>query len=254
MKRLRISSLMDEYTDMEFFPTGGSAVRSEAVKDRVLVNVKAPARVKKKQMPRKKKILLAAALAAVLVMLVGAGFPYIQHQLVHGKLSFEQTANSRTTSFEHDGVIVECEDGRLIFNRDGSQRVDITDLVSEETPYIYDGSDPDAGMIYYIIMGGTPEAYGWLEWIQVPYPFDDSNSDVSYAVDFDENGNPVMITYDFEVFDQEDISRNAGGMGYGSVHLEEDFLQLPWLLAAMDELGIPTIVVPPESITTIYTP
>lgn len=254
MKRLRISSLMDEYTDTEVFPTGGSAVDSGAVKERVLANIKAPARAKKKQMPRKKKMLLAAALTAVLVMLVGAGFPYIQHQLIHGKLSFEQTANGRTISFEHDGAIVEYEDGRLIFNQDDGGRIDITDLVSEETPYIYDGSDPDTGMIYYIIMGGTPKAYGWLEWIQVPYPFDDSNSDVSYAIDFDENGNPVQITYDFEVLDQEDTNRNAGGMGSGSIHLEEDFLQLPWLLAAVEELDIPTIVVPPESITTIYTP
>ena len=230
MKRLRISKLMDEYTDTEFFPTGGSAIDPEVVKARVLANVKTAA--KKKPMPRKKKVLLAAALAASLVLLVGAGYPYFQHRLVGGALSFEQKSNERMTSLVHYNSVVEPEDGRLFFNRDDGQRIDITDLVSMETPYIYDGSDPDTGMIYYTVMGGTPEAYGWLEWIQVPYPFDDSNLGGAYALDFDENGNPVMIIYDFEFND------GIVGMGNGGVSLDEIYPPL-WLLSAVDKLGIP---------------
>ena len=47
MKRLRISGLMDEYTDTEFFPTGGSVVDPEVIKERVLAQA-APA---KRRMP-----------------------------------------------------------------------------------------------------------------------------------------------------------------------------------------------------------
>ena len=237
MKRIRISKLMDEYTDKEFFPTGGSVVSTEAVKARVLAQVKASTPAKQKQMPRKKKVLLAAALAAAL-LLAGAGYPLIQHRLVGGELRFEQRPNERTASLIHYNNVVESEDGRLFFDRDDGQRIDITDLVSEDTPYIYDCSDPDTGMIYYIVMGGTPEAYGWLEWIQVPYPFDDSNSDGYYALDFDRNGNPVTIIYDFEFSSLEDNNYGVSGMGYSGVCLD-DFTPPSWLLAAVEELGIP---------------
>ena len=96
MKRLEISKLMDEYTDTEFFPTGGSVADPTAVKSRVLSYMKAPAQ--KKQILRKKKVLLTAALAAVMVLLVGAGFPYIQHQLVGGTLTYEETGDGRITA------------------------------------------------------------------------------------------------------------------------------------------------------------
>ena len=239
MKRLRISKLMDEYTDTEFFPAGGSAVNSEAIKDRVLAQAKAKAPTRRKQkMPRKKKILLAAALAAALVLLMGAGYPFFQHRLVGGTLSFEQTGDGRVTALVHNTPVVKNEDGRLIFTQDDCQRVDITDLISDETPYIYDGSDPDAGKIYYIVMGGTPEAYGWLEWIQVPYPFDDSNSEGHYDMDLDENGNPVTIIYDFELTGPESGSYGITGMGYGGVCLD-DFTPPQWLLAGIEELDIP---------------
>lgn len=241
MKRLTISKLMDEYTDTEFFPTGGSTANPEAVKGWVLANAK-PAK-QKKQMPRRKKVLLAAALAAVMVVLAGAGFPYIQHRLVGGTLSFQQNADgSRITAFVHNSEVVKYEDGRLIFTQDDGQRIDITDLVGEETPYIYDGSDPDTGMAYYIIMGGTPESFGWFEWIQTPYLFDDG------AVDFDENGNPVSITSGFVLTNPENNQRSVGG--FGGVYWD-DAMDHPWLLAGMEQLGI-TFDEPPETNGTSY--
>ena len=238
MKRLRISSLMDEYTDTEFLPEGGSAVNWEAVKDRVLAQAKAKAPTRRKQkMPRKKKILLAAALAAAMVLLMAAGYPYIQHSIAGGMLSFEQTGDSRITTFVQSEV-VKYEEGRLIFYRNDDQHIDITDLVSEETPYIYDGSDPDTELTYYIIMGGTPESYGWFEWIQVPYPFDDD-----LALNFDESGNPVQILYDFVLMDSS-VNDGRSVFGSGSVYLD-DSMNLPWLLAGAEQLGI-TFVERPE--------
>lgn len=239
MKRLRISSLMDEYTDTEFFPEGGSAVSSEAVKDRVLAGVNI--RMRKKQMPRKKKILLTAALAAAMVLLMGAGYPFFQHLLVNGELSFRQTADGRITSFVEYGPVIEEEDGRLFFAPKDGQRIDITDLVSEETPYIYDGGDPDTELTYYIIMGGTPECYGWLTWIRTPNPFDDGD-----APAVDEDG--FYTAYDCSINNESGLM-GYGGMGIGALEWN-DSMDHPWLLAGAEQLGI-TFVEPPEDVHRI---
>ena len=239
MKRLKISSLMDEYTDTEFFPAEGSAVSPERVKGLVLAQATAAAPIRRKQkMPRKKKLLLAAALAAAMVLLMAAGYPYIKHSFADGKLTFEQTGDGRITTFEQI-VVVRYEEGRLIFTRDDGQHMDITDLVSEETPYIYDGSDPDTGLTYYVIIGGTPVCFGWFEWIQVPYPFDDD-----LAINFDESGNPVQILYDFVLIDRPTDNDGHSVFGAGNVKLDES-MNLPWLLAGAEQLGI-TFVEPSE--------
>ena len=103
-------------------------------------------------------MFLAAGLAAALV-LVGAGFPSMIYQLVNSTLTFEQSPDSTSVTYEHNVSSIEAEDGRLFFVLDG-ERTDITDLINEDTPYIYDGSDPETGLTYYLIMGGTPENYG----------------------------------------------------------------------------------------------
>ena len=244
MKRLEISRLMDEYTDTEFFPEGGSAADADAVKARVLAQA-APAQ--KAPMPRKKKALLAAALAAALVVLIGAGFPYIQYRLVDGLLSFEQTSNGWATSFSPNLHAVKLEDGRLYFNQGDGQRVDITDLMNEETPYIYDGSDPDDGMKYYIIMGGTPESYGFLEWVQTPYPFDD------VCFNFDEDGKPVSVVYYYSLYTPGlDGPENCQcAYGFETGFSLDGPMNPPWLLAGLKQLGIPYWV-PSEDEENVY--
>lgn len=229
MKRLRISRLMDEYTDTEFFPTGGSVVSPEAVKDRVLAQAMAKAPTRRKQkMPRKKKILLAVALAAALVLLMGAGYPFFQRQLVNGSLSFWQDEQGKHISYEQRDDIIEEEDGRLYFAPEDGQRLDITGLVSEETPYIYDGSDPDTGLTYYIIMGGTPECYGWLTWIRTPNP---------YGVEDD----GFTTAHHYYLMDHT-IGGQTGHMGLESLGLRivewNDKMDHPWLLAGAERLGI----------------
>lgn len=239
MKRLRISELMDEYTDDEFFPSGGSVSSPEAIKGRVLATAKVPA--DKKRMPRRKKLLLSAALAAMMALLLGAGLPFIQHQLVSGELFFQQNADgSKITGLVHYGPpLVELEDGRLFFNQDEGLRVDVTDLISDEAPYIFDGSDPDSGKTYYIIAGGTPEYYGYLEWIVAPNPFDYGDYPQPSAA-FDENGPRLTTSYAFT-----GVSRENGEIHYGSLSSDdgtvqvEDEMYQPWLLAGMAQIGIP---------------
>ena len=232
MKRLRISRLMDEYTDTEFFPAGGSAVSSERVKARVLAQAMAASPTRRKQkMPRKKKLLLASALAAAMVLLMAAGYPLFQRQLVNGSLSFGQNEEGRFVSFEAHGTIMEAEGGRLYYTPEDGERVDITDLVSEETPYIYDGSDPDTGLEYYIIMGGTPECYGWFTWVRMPNPFD-SRGD---APGVNKDGSYTACHFR--------ISSGSGHMGLGSpggLNIAEwrDDMDHPWLLAGSEQLCI----------------
>ena len=228
MKRLKISSLMDEYTDTEFFPTGGSVADSEAVKERVLAQVNVSASAKKKQTPRKKKVLLAAALAAAMVLLMGAGYPFFQRQLVKGSLTFGQEAAGRYVSYVESCTIVQEENGRLFFASEDGQRVDITDLVSEETPYIYDGSDPDTGLTYYIIMGGTPECYGWLTWISMPNPMYEPKA---YQ-------RKMTTAYHYYISDIW-IGCQTGQMGLDVDAVEwKSNMGHPWLLAGAERLGI----------------
>lgn len=256
MKRLEISKLMDEYTDTEFFPTGGSVADPTAVKSRVLSYMKAPAQ--KKQILRKKKVLLTAALAAVMVLLVGAGFPYIQHQLVGGTLTYEETGDGRITALVHYGPVMYLENERIFFNQDDGQSVDITDLINEETPYIHDGSNPETGMTYYIILGGTPEHYGWFEWITVPDPFTPDENIASIA---DENG--LIYNYDCEftaVNDGVPYQVRAGGFSnpdwqmFSDFNEEHNIFNIPdfqWLRTAADQLEIPFIDTTGEIMTTI---
>ena len=237
MKHLKISRLMDEYQDNEFFPEEGDIADAQAVRERVLAHANPASQ--KRHGPKRKKLFLAAALAAVMVMLMGAGLPYFQYHLLGGTMTFEKTADGKTISFSYSSEIVKCEDGRLIFTQADGQCVDITDLVSEETPYLYNSIDPDEGTITYVIIGGTPECFGWFYWIQTPYPLDDG-----LAVNFDENGNPVKTMYSFHLINYlEDFQRGCAG---GDTVFLKEYMKRPWLLAGIEQLGIATENPPDE--------
>ena len=257
MKRLTISSLMDEYQDNEFFPQGGNAADPEAVKRRVLASAKAPAK-REKRMPAKRKALLAGALAAAMVVLVGAGFPQKVYQLATGTLSFTEDAISRTISYESHVSPIELEDGRLYFVLDG-QRTDVTDLIDENTPYIYDAGDPEQDMVYYLILGGTPEHYGAFQWITVPNPF--TSDEERFASIADDNG--IVYEYAFDIVttqNSEPYRVGVLGTGHPDWRMFSDFRDgagvnlsdFQWLCAAAEELKIPFIDSTGETVTTIH--
>lgn len=56
----------------------------------------------------------------------------------------------------------EVIDGRLIFTADG-QHIDITGIISEQSPYIYETVNPGTELPDIFIVGGTPENFGWIE-------------------------------------------------------------------------------------------
>ena len=65
-----------------------------------------------------------------------------------------------------DPTIISLENSRLWFVADG-QRIDVTSQVNENTPYVWTQWEKDGGL-HYIIVGGTPEDYGWFEGIELP--------------------------------------------------------------------------------------
>lgn len=248
MKRLEISRLMDEYTDNEFFPQGGETADTQAVKDRVLAKA-APA--KKRRRPLK-MALLAAALAVAAVLCIAAGLPGIVYQLANGTLTYEQTSTSKTATLI-SGPLMSREDGR-VFSLLNGEHVDITDLIDQNTPYINDCSDPDTGMTYYVIMGGTPEHYGWFQWVVTPDPY--TYEEGSPMHEGTEEG--IFSTYAYSSY-QWEISDGGepyttGRLGNGRFSWDDnDARNLPpWLFAAMEELDIPHEYIPQENITTIY--
>ena len=250
MKRLEISRLMDEYVDGEFFPEGGSSTDVEAVKARVLANA-APAG--KRRMPPLKAALLAAALALVGVLCIAAGLPGLVYQLANGTLTFTQTSNSKIATVFSD-VIMNLEDNR-VFSLLNGEHVDITDRISQDTPYITDCSDPETGLTHYIIMGGTPEHYGWFEWIVTPDPFTYEEGSAMH----EGAGEGIFSTYVYHSYRWKlsedgtwEADRTGDLVGSGRFTWSDGTDLPPWLFAAIEELDIPREYIPPQDITTIH--
>lgn len=164
MKRFMISELMDEYVDQEVFPQGGESVDTGAVKARVLAKA-APA--KKRRMPRWKTALIAAALAVGCALCIAAGLPAKVFQLASGgTASYQQVTEHYAVVTQRGEEPLKMEDGRLWLVVNGEQ-TDITDQIDENTPYIYDNADSETGRWDYLVVGGTPENYGWIEFHQL---------------------------------------------------------------------------------------
>lgn len=147
---------MDESLRRVFDQTRPSPEQKEAMLDRLLE----PER-KDKPMKRLKKLTvfgIAAALMAVTCAAAASGLPARIYHLATG--GWDRVNHLYATK---DNPPVELRGGRLWFTADG-QELDITDLVDENTPYIYTRTDPGSGTTGYIIVGGTPENFGWAEF------------------------------------------------------------------------------------------
>lgn len=168
LKRIDLFQLMNAFQDEEFEPEEECFVDENKVKETVLTQVR------QKKRKGRKVLVLAAALAACLAL---AGWSYgeqIIHLLSGGQVIRGGTGGAgygtviMSDGYDENGnpTIISLEDGRLWFVA-GGQRVDVTDQVDEETPYVYTTTDGE-GNLHYIIVGGTPEDYGWFEGVQFP--------------------------------------------------------------------------------------
>lgn len=120
--------------------------------------------------PLRRSVVLAAAAALTVgcMLSIAAGLPtQVYHFIGGGSVTLDP--NSGTAYYDTLDVsapIEADENGRLWLTADG-QHIDITDRISEDTPYIYERTDPATGQKGYLVLGGTPDNLGWMEWIQM---------------------------------------------------------------------------------------
>lgn len=165
---VKISRLMDAYTDGEFFIQGESEVDLDTVKN----NVIAKAAGKNKRVKPLVKVLIAAAAAAVLAAgataarIVTRG-GYDTPTGISVNYWWSEDGGGWGVSFDEDRPVpIKVEEGkRLMFAANG-QNIDITNLVDENTPYIYTYKN-SAGDACYIVAGGAAGDYGYIDLVPV---------------------------------------------------------------------------------------
>lgn len=122
----------------------------------------------KHRMPKVGKIALAAALAVGCVLSIAAGLPaQVYHFIGGGSVTVDP--NTNTAYYDRLDAVPPAEvdeAGRLWLTVD-DQRLDITDKISEDTPYLYERTDPATGQKGYLLLGGTVDDFGWMEWFQI---------------------------------------------------------------------------------------
>ena len=167
-KELDITKIMDDYTDNEFGIEGELAVDEEKAVGDLLAQVK-----QKKRIKPIFKVLIAAALVGLMGATAANGFFFTtitgesNAYYIDGNGLPHYESTSYLDGTEILARIVRLEDGRLYFVADGG-KTDITDLIDEETPYIYKLHDLPAdkpNCENYIIVGGTPEQYGFISFV-----------------------------------------------------------------------------------------
>ena len=168
-KELDITKIMDDYTDNEFFVEGEQAVDTDKAVSELLAQVKP----KKRMKPIFKVLIAAAALVCLMGATAANGFffssidgsEHAYYVDADGLTHYVGTGHiSPTDSLAR---IVQLEDDRLYFVADGG-KTDITDLIDDETPYIYKLHDlptDKPNCENYIIVGGTPERYGYISFV-----------------------------------------------------------------------------------------
>ena len=157
---IKISRLMDAYTDNEFFIQGESEVNMDTVKNNVIEKAEG---TKKRMKPVAKVLIGVAAAAALAVGATAATIAIMQGSVTNASgatYNYEITDGgySISMSITDYGSILTLEDGRLYFNIN-DESTDVTDLMDNQTPYIYAYTNTDTGMKNYVVLGGTPEEY-----------------------------------------------------------------------------------------------
>ena len=196
----------------------------------------------KRRMPRAGMIVLAAALAMGCLLSIAAGLPARVYNFATGGQIFV-IPGSTSGAFVYDPIApIRPEDGRLWFEADG-QTVDITDMVDENTPYIYERADPGTGEKGYVVVGGTVEGFGWCEFFVTDGRIQ-ALTGSNYAVFLARL--PDGSEVDLNSLSVEQLAQLAGndeesGEDLPTVDLPGITgreIPHPWLQAALDQLGL----------------
>ena len=184
---------------------------------------------KKRRMPKVRTMILAAALAVgcLLSIAAAANLPARVYNFVNGdqiRVMPDITYASVTATAGAEASFLSVEDGRLWFEADG-QHIDITDKISEETPYIYERTDSVTGEKGCIVVGGTVEDFGWIEFFIIDGKMQaGSGSNYFHMEDQTDTDIEIVINWD-----DGTTTRETGVTGRIVIR--------PWYEAALNQLG-----------------
>lgn len=144
---------------------------SDNKKEEIMELLENKSEQKRRHIPKAARLALAAALVAGCVLSIAAGLPaQVYHMLSGGSVAFtdgggKQSSAAWAIGEENVAPPIVQEDGKLWFVC-GGERTDLTGLIDENTPYIYENTDPETGNKGYVIVGGTLDHFGWAEVFQ----------------------------------------------------------------------------------------
>lgn len=160
---MRISEIMDNYTDNEFLIEGQQAVSSDEIAAGVMDKIKA-----KKPLKLRTKILIATAAVVGLAGITGAA---INDAFFTDQLGNEISHFGAWSSSYGDMIppytIVESEEGKKVFFTANNEYIDITDYINRGENFYYYFSEFDNRANEYpaiICVGGTIDDMGFGEY------------------------------------------------------------------------------------------
>ena len=185
----------------------------------------------KRRMPRAGKIVLAAALAVGCVLSIAAGLPAQVYNFMSGGTMVNMPGSNHAEFTMPAGSPLTLENGRIWLTANG-EKLDITDKMDENTPYIVEHTDKENGTTGYFVAGGTPENFGWVE-----FPVIDGVIAGSSGCNYEDwwytmpDGSEIILS-DLPMEEQTKLSEeNGGGLTFTPV-------RCPWFQAALDQLGL----------------
>lgn len=211
------------------------ALRGEK-KEEILAMLEEKQETKRRHIPKAARLVLAAALVAGCVLCIGAGIPAkVYHFLGGGSVSVmpgpwgDKIGGGEiilSVPGPDDAPLV-LEDGRLWFVG-GGEHTDVTDLIDADTPYLYEHTDPVTGYRGWLILGGTPEEFGWAEYADV-----DGGSGLT-----GNNFSQIYLTLDGEKIRSKDLTPEQRERTNRMDSVPTEVVYAPWLVSAMEQLGI----------------
>lgn len=187
--------------------------------------------VKTRKRSRVSRLLLAAALAVCCVGLVAMGTDRVLPLLSGGRIIIRDNGNWSATNVGGDyREPIVLEEGKLWLIAD-DQRLDLTELIDESTPYIYTSTQENSSLTLYVAVGGTPEDFGWKEWFQ------EKDGPIKGAIS--SGAWKSYWLHDGQLYDPEELSSElqAAWDAEGDVHTGQ-LVYKDWYLAALDQLGL----------------
>ena len=179
--------------------------------------------------PSVKVMVLAAALAVGCVLSIAAGLPaQVYNFMSGGTVSVNENGGSNDWSMDEVTPPIVQEDGKLWFVN-GGERTDLTGLIDEDTPYIYENTDPATGNKGYVIVGGTVDHFGWAEIFET-----ESGAASLIGLDYDD----TYLTIDGVRQPSYELSEELVEKLNNDPSYELESVNRPWFQAALDQLGL----------------